>query len=369
MSRSKMIGVGAATLLLISACGGAPTSGSGDNDKETAAEAVYAKIGALKGAERRDLLVKLAKEEGNSLSIYTSLNAEIAEIVIPVFEKDLGIDTKVYRADSETVLQRVLQESSADFAGADVVETNSTELAIIGEEGLAGAYAGEQRDKVNDDFKEDTWTATRFNIFAPAWNTKEVSGDLIPTKWEDLADPKYDGILSIEVSDYDWYMSLYGYFQKEGMEDADIDKLFADMFDGAKVSKGHSGQVELLSAGEFGVVAASYTYLTAKARNTGAPVDDQPFVEPVIARANGAAVTKSSKHPATAMLFMDWYLKEGQALLLDNDLTPSVMPDGSDPLAGVSTIPVDVQQLIDEGKKWSDRYDEVVQGGELQPEK
>ena len=194
-----------------------------------------------------------------------------------------------------------------------------------------------------------------------------MDAGLIPTKWEDLADPRYDGILSLEVGDYDWYMTLYGYYQDQGMPDAQIDQLFADMVAGSKVAKGHSGQVELLSAGEFSVIAAAYTYLTEKARADGAPVDDQPFVEPVIARANGAGLLRSSEHPATAMLFLDWMLSDGQALILDNGLTPAVMPDGSDPLGGLEVLPVDVQQLVDEAPEWSARYDQVIRGGEQLP--
>jgi iron(III) transport system substrate-binding protein len=366
--RSVLISFGAASLLLLSGCGGAPTSGGPTSGQPTEAEGVYAEVGALTGAERRDRLVQLAAEEGNRLSIYTSMNADIADIVVPQFEQEFGIDVELYRADSETILQRTLQESSANFAGADVVETNATEMAIIASEGLTGDYEGEQRNKINEKFRYDGWTPTRFNIFAPAWNKNLVNADLVPKTWEDLADPKYDGILSLEVSDFDWYMTLHDYYKQKGMADADIDKLFADMVQGSKVAKGHSGQVELLSAGEFGVVAASYTYLTEKARATGAPVDDQPFVEPVVARANGGGLLRSSEHPATAMLFMDWMLADGQAVILDNGLTPAVMPDGTDPLAGHEVLPVDVQKLLTEGNDWSARYDEVVRGGEQLPE-
>lgn len=365
--RSAVIAFAAAGLMMLTGCGGAPTSGAAATGA-TAADDVYAEIGALAGEERRTRLAELAAEEGNTLSIYTSMNADIADIVVPAFEQATGVDVELYRADSETILQRTLQESAAGFAGADVVETNANELAVITSQGLTGAYRGEQRELINEQFRYDGWTPTRFNIFAPAWNTGLVSGDLVPTTWEDLADPKYDGILSLEVGDYDWYMTLYGYYQDQGMADAEIDQLFADMVAGSKVAKGHSGQVELLSAGEFGVVAASYTYLTEKARASGAPVDDQPFVEPVVARANGAGLLRSSEHPATSMLFVDWMLSDGQALILENGLTPSVMPDGSDPLGGVEVLPVDVQQLLDEGQEWSARYDQVVSGGEQLPE-
>jgi len=366
--RSVFIGAGLAGLVLVAACGGAPTSGSGSNANDAAGAKVYAEVNPLTGTARHDKLVELAKKEGNTLSLYTSLNADVADVVTPAFTKATGIQVKVYRADSETILQRVLQESSARFAGSDIVETNATEMAVIADKGLTGDYQSEQRKKVNPEFQYTGWTPTRFNIFAPAWNTKRVKGDLIPKTWEDLADPKYDGLVSLEVGDSDWYMTLYDYFRKQGKSDAEIDKMFTDMVKGSKVAKGHSGQVELLSAGEFGVVAASYSYLTAKARTSGAPVDDQPFVQPVVARANGGGVMKSAQHPATAMLFMDWYLSDGQKLILDNGLTPAIMPDGSDPLGGLKVLPVDVKQLLAEGDEWSKRYDTLLQGGEKAPD-
>ncbi|GAA1267930.1 iron ABC transporter substrate-binding protein [Pseudonocardia aurantiaca] len=363
--RPLLVGIGTVLALSLAVACGSPTSGGGSaGGGTTAADGVYAEVGPMTGDERRARLVELAAQEGKTLSIYTSLNADIADIVIPAFEQQFGIHVELYRADSETILQRTLQESSANFAGADIVETNANEMAVIAGQGLTGDYEGEQRNKVNEQFRYDAWTPTRFNIFAPAWNTQRVSGDLIPKSWLDLADPKYDGLISLEVGDYDWYMTLYGYLQKQGMSDSQIDQYFADLVHGAKISKGHSGQVELLSAGEFGVVAASYSYLTAKARTAGAPVDDQPFVQPVIARANGGGPLRSAVHPGTAMLFMDWFLEEGQALILDNGLTPAVMPDGTDPLGGLQVEPVDAQKLVDEGRNWSDRYDQLVQGGE-----
>src|SRR5690606_14215738 len=142
--RSALAALGASGLLLLSGCGGAPTAGPAPgSDQPTAAEAVYAEVGALSGTERRDRLVPLAAEEGNKLSIYTSLNGDIADIVVTQFEQATGVDVDVYRADSETVLQRTLQEAQAGFAGADVVETNATQMAIIADQGLTGDYRSE----------------------------------------------------------------------------------------------------------------------------------------------------------------------------------------------------------------------------------
>jgi iron(III) transport system substrate-binding protein len=182
-----------------------------------------------------------------------------------------------------------------------------------------------------------------------------------PTSWESLADPKWDGALAMELNDYDWYLTLYEYWQKQGKSTADIDKLFADMANGAKVVKGHTVMGEMLSAGQYSVAASNYSYIVQKAIDKGAPVNYQPMVQPVIARAQGAAPLKSAPHPAAALLFQDWLLTEGQQVFVDEGLTPSIEPANlKDPLEGIEVIPVDVNQLLDKQKEWSERYDSLL---------
>ncbi len=361
--------VAAGAVLTLAACGGSPTAApTGGGTKEadsgpTEAEQLYEEIGALSGQERRDRLVELAAEE-DGLNVYTSMTSDVADAVTEAFSDEFDIDVSLYRAGSETVLQRILQEQDASFAGNDLVETNSAELGALFKEGVLAEYTGERRDLVPEAGQGDNWTATRFNLFAPSWNTQLVSGDLIPTSWEDLADPKYDGLLSMELADYDWYMALTDYWLEQGKSQEEIDQLFADMVDGAKLVKGHTVQGELMSAGEFGVTASNYTYIVERAKQGGAPVDYQPLVEPVIARPNGAGLMKTAANPASAMLFMDWLLEEGQAVIAEESLTPSIV-EGGDPLAGVELYPVDGDKLLEEGDEWSARYDELLAGGEV----
>ena len=111
------------TLALVS-CGGSPTAsnthaGPGD------AAAKYQEYEGLKGQERRDRLVQDAKAEGELL-LYTSMTADVADAVTKAFTEQTGVKVTLYRAASETVLQRLLQEASANHPGADVVETNDT---------------------------------------------------------------------------------------------------------------------------------------------------------------------------------------------------------------------------------------------------
>jgi iron(III) transport system substrate-binding protein len=88
------------------------------------------------------------------------------------------------------------------------------------------------------------------------------------------------------------------------------------------------------------------------------------MVEPAIVRPNGAGLMKTAANPATAMLFMDWLLEEGQEVIVAESLTPSIV-EGGNPLADVELVPVDVDRLLEEGDEWSAKYDELLAGGEV----
>jgi iron(III) transport system substrate-binding protein len=349
--------------LALVSCGGSPTApstGAGAQD----AQSKFQEYESLKGQERRDRLVQDAKAEGE-LVLYTSMTSDVAEGVSKAFTEQTGVKVNLYRAASETVLQRLLQESSANHPGADVVETNDREMGALSSEGLAADYTGERRDMVGPEGQFEGWTATRYNLFTPSWNTTKVPAGQQPKSWEDLADPKWNGQLAMELSDYDWYLTLYQYWQNHGKSTAEIDRLFGEMANGAKVVKGHTVMGELLSAGQFSVAASNYSYLVQRAADKGAPVAYEPFVQPVFARPQGAALLKSAPHPAAALLFVDWLLTEGQQVIVDLGLTPSIEPEGlKDPLEGVEVVPVDLDKVMNEQKQWSDRYAALLAKGE-----
>jgi iron(III) transport system substrate-binding protein len=354
-----------AAAALLAACGGSPTASDTDGgdaagNGSTAAEEVYEEVMVLSGQERRDRLVELAQEEGQ-LNLYTSMTSELAEAVSEAFTDTFDIDVNLYRANGETVTQRVLQEQGAGYAGNDVVETDGIEMAALEREGVMAAYSGERRDLVPEAGLFDDWTATRFNIFTPSWNTSLVSAEEAPTSWEDLADPKWDGRLAMELGDVDWYLTLYNYWLENGKSEAEVDQLFADMADGASAVKGHTVQAELMSAGQFAVVASNYSYIVEKAKAGGAPVEYLPFVEPAIARPNGVGLMRTAQNPAAALLFTDWLLEEGQQVLSDEGLTAAIS-EGDSALSELELIPVDIEAVLENEAEWSTRYDELVSG-------
>src|SRR6476469_1319967 len=141
-------------LPLTAACGGSPTASNTASAPAgaTAAQQVYDQINGRSGSERTNTLLDLAKKDG-TLSLYTS-NTDMDDVV-KAFEDKYQIKVNTYRANSETVLQRILQESSAHFQGADLVETNAGELNAMQQQQLLYAYKGELRDKVRPEGQKD----------------------------------------------------------------------------------------------------------------------------------------------------------------------------------------------------------------------
>lgn len=350
-----------AVILLAAACGGSPTAqGGGEGDGAARQEKdPYADLMALSQEE----LVARAQKEGE-LNLYTSMNADFVDVVAGAFEDTYDIPVNVYRASSETVLQRVLQEQDAGFAGNDVVETNGSEMVLLEQEGLLTPYERPARDGVAEAGVFDTWTATRFNLFAPAWNTNLVPAGQVPKSLEELADPKWAGKVSLELTDVDWFLTMWDHLLGQGMSEAEIERLFRGVAQNAKIVKGHSVQNELLSAGQFAVAAAQYTYIADRAEADGAPVSNDPLIEPVISRPNGFGLMRTAQHPAAALLFGDWILTDGQDVLIEEGATPSVEAKSRD-LAAADLVPVDLQKYLDEGKQWEERYQRIIAEGEV----
>ena len=171
--RRPLAAIVLALSLTSTACGGSPTAtqGGGNPELADAAQQVYDRFNGMTGQERTDELLKAAKAEGQ-VSVYSS-NNDIEDIAA-AFKAKYGIDIKTYRADSETVLQRILQEDKANFHGADILENNAPEMNIASSHELLYPYRSALRDTVRPQGVKETWTADRFNAFVVGWNTDLV---------------------------------------------------------------------------------------------------------------------------------------------------------------------------------------------------
>lgn len=364
-----------AIAMVLTACGASPTAAppgaaGGSNREQTdlarAAKEVYDRFNGLTGQQRHDELVACAEEEGE-LNVYTS-NTDMEDL-IDGFTEQYDIEVNNYRAGSETVLQRILQEDRAGYYGADIFETNALELGVVSQEGLLYPYESELRDQVREQGRQDpNWTATRFNVFVVGWNTDKVSPDEVPTSLEELAGPEWKGRVSMELGDVDWFAGMHDwYVEEQGWTEEKFTDLMTRLAANSQVAKGHTTQGELLSAGQFDVTVSSYSHTIDKAADGGAPVAWRPSggepVQPLIVRPNGIGLVKTATHPCAATLFVDYELTGGQDVFREAFRIGAIEGAG-DPLAGLETYPVPDDKILAEPDKWNAAYEQVVQNGQ-----
>jgi iron(III) transport system substrate-binding protein len=345
--------------LMLTACGSDEEGGGGGFDQ------VLAEIDGLRGEARTKKLVELARAEGE-LDLYTSLFADAEEALAEEFGDEYDIEVSVFRGTSEVVTQRLLEEAGADFAGADVIETNGPELEILNDEGVLEPYESDLQEELAAGSLHDGWTADRFNKFMVSWNTELVDRGEQPREWAELADPRWEGKLALEASDADWYMALSEYFASEGLSDDEVSELFERIAANGRVVTGHSLVGELLGAGEFDVAASNYAHLIRDSIDGGAPVELEPAVEPVFSRPNGVGLVADAPHPAAATLFMDWIISDGQEVLQEFNLDPArtdLARRGDD----AEEVLIDVEEFVARQDELTERYEQLLSLGEEGP--
>jgi iron(III) transport system substrate-binding protein len=377
VSKWKLAAAGAALAMGLTACGGGAADsagsapGGGGGQADASGSDAYSSLNNA-GNDARAKAVAAAKKEG-SLSLYTSMTSDVADAVAKAFQDQFGITVNVFRGNSETVLQRTLQEASANRPGADAIETNFLELETLGGKGILADYKGTHLSDVPDDLHFDHWTADRLNLFLPAWNTNLIKAGEEPKSWEDLADPKYKGKMQIEISDSDWYENLTKYWLDHGKTQQQVDDLWKGIASNASAAKGHTTMMELLGAGQTAMDGMNYSYITERAKQDGAPVaykgSDGKTDIPAFPRPNGVALVKGAQHPNAAWLFYDWMLSDGQKVLVNLHLTPSTKVPGDTSLDGITLAKFDVKELSTNASEWETKYDQLLRGVPQAPSK
>jgi ABC-type Fe3+ transport system substrate-binding protein len=318
--------------------------------------ATAADVALYEGADRLSKIVEGARKEG-VLNIYTSAQSNDLGPVVAAFEKKYGIKTTVFRASSENVLQRVVQESRGNRFTVDIVETNGPELeALHREMMLQRVKSPYHADLIAPAIRpHGEWVGTRLNVFVQAYNTRLVKKADLPKTWEDLVNPKWKGKLGIEREDTDWLAGLFG-----EIGEARGRKVFGDIVASNRVSvrKGHTLLAQLVVSGEVPLALTVYNYKAEQLKVQGAPID-WFTIGNAIARPNGVGVARKAPHPHAAVLFYDFELsEEGQRIIASRDFVPTSRKIDT-PLNKMPMTFIDASVSLDEYDKWTKLYDDL----------
>ncbi|MFI6343951.1 ABC transporter substrate-binding protein [Streptomyces sp. NPDC050560] len=356
-------GLAVCTLALTCACGAPPgQSGPANSAEQADSPQPWDK---LTGSAREKALLKAAKKEGGRLSVYSSYNDEPK--MAQAFTAKYGIKVDVYQANSESVLQRVQQETTAGKPRNDVLVSPGTDMETISDRGILGPYASKYRDAVPEVGRGKLWTGVRRLAFVAGWNTDLIKTADVPKSFEDFADPRWKGKISLEYSDSDWYATLRDYYLSKGMSKADVTTMFQRIAHNEKTVKGHTVQGDLMAAGQFQVALSAYTQTVERLKVKGAPVsygaEENHLVSPVVVRYDAIGLMSGTPRPATATLYLDFQLgKDGFAQDEKLQGLPPV-PQPDDPLAKAQVIAQDVPTYVKEREEAAKDYDALIRSG------
>ena len=332
-------------------------------------KAVLGQVKGLKVKDREAKLVELAKNEGQ-VSLYTSLSSLVTKGLSDAWKaKYPDVKLNLYRASSEDVTARILAETSAGTAGADVVETNGTNMLIFQHKAnVLIPYRGSPYAlQIPKKYRFDTWTADRIEKFVVAWNTNLVKDP--PKSFQELATAKWKGKLSVEPTDVDWFAQLYTYFTRDAkkkMSTKAADAMFRGIMGNSQLVNGHTNQSTLLAAGQYSIVVSGHAQSLEQLQARKAPVTfGPPFLTPVIERPQGIGLAYRLPHPAAALLFYDFLLSgTAQKVLQQNGVEPAnpYFPDNafaSKPF----TVEMDLRPIVKNYGAWSKKYDSFTRLG------
>src|SRR3954447_1808579 len=313
-------------------------------------------VANYQGADREQRLIDGAKREG-SLTLYSNAPTDDNTALVGGFEKKYGIKVNLYRASSEEIRQRVVNEARARRFDVDFILNNAPAMeALTSEKLLVEVKSPHVADLMPQAIAADrSWAGFCRNVLVQAYNTNLIKKTDLPKTYADLLDPKWKGKIAIEADDSDWFAGLMGVMG----EDKGI-KLFRDIAatNGFSVRKGHTLLANLVSAGEVPLGLTLFNYTAEQLKKKGAPID-WFVIEPLISMPNSIAVAANAPRPHAAVLFFDYMLSDAQKVLADRDYVVTNTKIAS-PIERGKLHVMDSAKVLQEGEKWQRLYTQVI---------
>jgi iron(III) transport system substrate-binding protein len=201
------------------------------------------------------------------------------------------------------------------------------------------------------------WAGPRVYIFVQAYNTNRVKAEELPKTFKDLLDPRWKGRIAIEAKEQEWFFTLVREMGgEEGL------KFFRDLVatNGLTVRNGNALLNNLVVAGEIPLALTLYSYLPEQSRRSGAPVG-WIALAPTVAYTDGIGVMKRAPHPNAAVLFYDFVLSDGQALLAE--LNHVISHRRNEPYLRKFDLKfIDVDAVLADYDRWTRIFEDTIYG-------
>lgn len=300
-----------------------------------------------------------ARREG-SLVVYTVWDVEHIVAIFKEFSKRYPeIKSTYWQARNPEIVTRVLTELRAGKASVDVILSDNAPPVLRAAGGIL-PYETVQKDLLV--MHDPTMPVVSLQTQVLAYNTKKMKPEDLPKTWEDVASPKYRGMVALDDPMRAGPLSTQLAALKGFWKD---DERWARYVKGLKalkvpVHRSTSAMFRLVIAGEYAIAQPALMHDVLNEKPKGTPVDLVRTAPPIVF-GRYAAIYAKAPHPSAAKLFAEWLVStEGQAALdaVGRETVRKGFPgkasiEAAFP-AGTKPIGVEDRGFLEDPKKWLD---------------
>ena len=267
-------------------------------------------------------LYNAAKKEGTVI-IWGPTDAIIYQRMQTFLDKEYpGIKIEHFESIPEPLVQRIIAESQAGKpAPVDIIQSGSLRaLRPLIDRDMLATYPGWEKDFGLDAVYANQRFVGAYNLTLPiAYNSKLVSAQEAPKRWEDLAEPKWKGrkiIIEARLVPFAMLGTEWGSAKVTEL----VKKILAQQ---PLVVQGGTTVANALAGGQVSVAVGTYAYTVERLKKQGAAVD-WVAVSPLPVLTSAEGVLKTALHPNAARFFAGWlgtpegqrirYTAQGQAM-------------------------------------------------------
>lgn len=304
--------------------------------------------------------LKKAEEEGK-VNFYANITA--IEPIMEDFNATHKINGIYTRISTSKYLATVLTEFSADKLQADVLQAPLPIIQMLKDKGVLAPYKSPSAAAYPDwAIQDDTITQFGIEYVAPIYNKELVKPEDVPTRYEDLTDPKwFDKIVMPDPSSHATTISWLVGLKESGVFPNDDD--WMSFIKGLAANKpmfvkSFGPTPAPIESGEKLIGISMPKYIITKAP---APLD-WAKVDVLLGTPRAIAISSKAQNPEAAKVFVDYWLTNGAMQILADKvgeyvLAPGVFP----PIEGISKAKVlPIRELSDdEIRQWGKKFQEV----------
>ena len=302
-----------------------------------------------------------AKQEGN-LVVYSVWDVEHLRVITDAFMKRYpGIKATYWQGRNPEIITRVLTELQGGQSSFDVVLSDNAPPVIRAAGGIMG-YETVQKDVLL--LHDPTLPTVSLQIQALAFNTRKMKPAEAPKSWEEVANPKYKGMIALDDPMRAGPLSsMLAGLKTQWNDDSRFNKFLKDLKAlNVPVHKSTSAMFRLMISGEYNIAMPALLHDVMEEMHKGTPVNYVKTNPPVLFPRQ-AGIYAKAPNPNAAKLFAEWLISDEGQKTIDSVGRESSRNDFKSKTSiesafgkGAKTLPVTDKLFLEDPKKWLDTF-------------